>query len=193
MTLSKRERYIIAATLAVVLVFVLDRYVVTPLMDRRDQANAEKMEAVRQMQSAEALFSQRKRTAQRWQEMRSTGLRGDAAEAESALLRALQDWSRASGLTLSLLKPERPVQKGCLPQIVVHAVGGGTMENIVKFLWLVETAELPLKVEQMQLGSRKEGADDLSLQLQLSALYIPRERKAAAPAPATHAPAGGNP
>ena len=50
-------------------------------------------------------------------------------------------------------------------------VGKGTMESVARFLWQVETAALPLKVQNMQLGSMSESTDSMSLELHLSALY----------------------
>ena len=41
-----------------------------------------------------------------------------------------------------------------------------------RLLWQVETTGLPLRVHEMQLGARKEGTDDLSLQLKASTLYL---------------------
>ena len=43
MVLSKRERYIVAATIIAVSILVLDRYIVTPFLDRRAQIEAEKV------------------------------------------------------------------------------------------------------------------------------------------------------
>jgi len=175
MAVSKRERYIIVATVAAVALFAFDRYALTPLLDRRAGAELEVQEALRRMEHASDTFAQSKRMRRMWQEMQAASLSGDTGAAESALLRALRDWSRDSGLALSSLKPERPAQEGLLPSVAVQVVGGGTMENAARFLWLVETSELPLRIEQMQIGTRKEGSDDLSLQLRLTALYTPRE------------------
>jgi len=45
------------------------------------------------------------------------------------------------------------------------------MNAIARFLWRVETAGIPIRLKELQLGSRKEGTDDLTLQLRLSTLY----------------------
>ena len=192
MALSKRERYIAATTIVAILAVALDRYMVTPLLERRWQTEAAKQEAVRQMENASNLFSQRKRMTQKWQGMVTAGFAGNVAQAESVLLRALRDWSNESGLDLSSLKPETAAQQGPLRQVTVHAVGEGPMRSVAQFLWLVETAELPLKVEEMQIGARKEGADDLSLQLRISTLYVPHEADRPAPQPRANASAGEN-
>jgi hypothetical protein len=36
----------------------------------------------------------------------------------------------------------------------------------------METTDLPLRVHELQLGARREGADDLSLQVRASTLYL---------------------
>ena len=173
MVLSKRERYIIAVTVAAVLSFAFDRSILTPLLDRRAATGAEKQEALRRMENASSLLDQSGRMGLKWQGMVAAGFKGDAGEAESTLMRALRTWSEDSRLTLSSLKPERLAQEGPLSRVSIQVVGQGAMQSVARFLWLVETSEHPLKIEQMQLGSRKEGRDDLSLQLRLSALYIP--------------------
>lgn len=193
MTLSKRERYIIAASIAAVLLVALDRYVVTPLFERRARTVAAKAEAVGRMENALNLFAQSRRMTRKWQEMLASGFRGDTTHVESALLRALRDWSRESGLTLSSLKPERLAEEGAFSAVSVHAVGSGTMESVAKFLWRVETAKLPLKIEEFQVGARREATDDLSLQMRLSALHIPEEPKRAAPGPNGEAAVGEDP
>ena len=66
---------------------------------------------------------------------------------------------------------------GASPQ--VQAAGTGSMNAVSRFLWRVETAGIPLRVKEMQLGSRKEGADDLTVQLRLSTIYAPGARPAA--------------
>ena len=56
------------------------------------------------------------------------------------------------------------------------------LEDLVEEM---ESADLPLRIHDVQLGSRTEGRDDLSLQLHFSTLYAP------APELAQAAPASG--
>jgi hypothetical protein len=193
MALSKREHFIMVATITVVLAFLLDSYMVTPLLEQHADANAAEQTAVLKMQNATLLFARARQMNQTWHGMLSNGIRGQVGQAESIVLHALRDWSDESGLTLSSLKPERSPREGPLSQVTIHAVGAGPMQSVARFLWLVETAELPLKVEEMQLDSRKEGTDDLSFQMRLSALYVPVEAEAPASEPMTKPSAGENP
>lgn len=178
MVLSKRERYFAIVAILVVALLVGDRYIMTPFLDRRAKVEAERQSLLAEMEQARSLFKRRKLMEQKWQEMVSGGLESDASKAESQVLHAVRNWSQECGLVLSSVKPERVVGEGNLQEIAFMVAGTGTMSSVGQFLLRVETASLPIKIKDFQLGSRKEDADDLSLQLRLSALYLASEAQA---------------
>ncbi len=178
MVLSKRERYVAIVSIIVVTLLLSDRYIVTPFLDRRAQVDTERQSLLGEMERATSLFERRNLMEQKWQDMVSGGLESDASNAESQVLHAVRNWSQECGLMLSSMKPERVVGEGNLQEITFLIAGTGTMSSVGQFLWRVETASLPLKIKEIQLGSRKEDADDLSLQLRLSALYLAAEAQA---------------
>ena len=73
---------------------------------------------------------------------------------------------------LSSLKPERSNKSGQLQEIMFQAVCVGSMNGVSKFLWRVEGAALPVKISDLQLSTRKEGTDDLTLQVRIAALCL---------------------
>ena len=171
MILSRRERLLIAATLIAVAALVLVRYAVTPLLDARDAAEARKQGLLDEMDRARGLLAHERRLSPEWRAMTAAGLRRDPTEAESQVLHAVGDWAMEAGLRLSSLKPERVSEKKHLQEINFQATGTGSMNAVARFLWRVETAGIPIRLKELQLGSRKEGTDDLTLQLRLSTLY----------------------
>ena len=174
MVFTNREKIIIAATLAVLCVLVLDVYVLTPLLNERAAVKAERSRLLSKMAQARGLLKRRLVLGRKWDAMLADGgMRGDPAAAESQLLRSLRDWSAQAGLRLSSLRPERSTDKTRLPEITVHAAATGSMSGISRLLWRIETARIPVRVKAIQLGSRKEGADDLSLHVKVSTLYAP--------------------
>ena len=191
MVLSKRERYIVAATIIAVSMLVLDRYVLTPFLDHRAQIEAERQNLLREMERAMNHFARRRQMEQEWKEMLEAGLKRDVSEAESQVLHAVRNWSQESGFVLSSVKPERIAQEGELQEITFQAAGTGSMRSVAHFLWQLETASLPLKLKELQLGSRKEGADDLSLQVRISALCLPGEPEPSRALSAGHVTGGG--
>jgi len=164
MILAKRERLIIAITVIAVSILVLDRYVLTPVSDKYRELDLTKQRLLLKVQRAEMLLSRRQQVEPRWRQMLAGGLRRDPGEAESQIIHAVRDWSEEAGLKLPSLKPERTMEKTELREITFHLTGGGSMSSMSRFLWRLETAQVPIKLKTMELRSRKEGTNDLALQ-----------------------------
>ena len=172
MVLSKRERLIAIVTMAVIMIFVFDRYLWTPVMEARRDVILERQNLITEMQRAERIFKQRNRVKDDWNEMKNGGLYSDASATESGVLNAIGSWAQDSGLTLSSIKPEHEKGEGEMKEIIFNLACSGNMNSVSQFLWQVEESTLPLKIMEFQLGSREEDGREMSLQLKLSALYI---------------------
>ena len=170
MVLSKRERYITVATLSVVAILIMDRLVLTPVQERKAAMEEETRQAVVDLERTRVLFDRKKKLAPKWQAMLDAGLKSTPAEAESQVLHAIRNWSQEAGLSLSSLRPERIKKKDKLQEMTFMASGTGRMSSVAGFLWRLESSSIPIRITEVQLGSRKEGTDDLSLQLRISAL-----------------------
>ena len=177
MVLSKRER--IAAILALMVVGALmaDKLVIGPVLQRLRQVEDRKQELLAQVNEAQGLFERRRLMERKWKTMLADGLQNEG-EAESRLVRALDKWSQDTGLALTSVKPERVASEKGLNEMTFVVAGQGSMNAVARFLWQVETAELPIKVKDMQLGlASSETGDSMSLELPLSVLYLGAEHK----------------
>jgi hypothetical protein len=171
MVLTTRERIIALATFLVVGALLLDRFVLTPGWRRLQATESQKQELLAQVVEAQNLFERRGMLERKWKTMLSDGLRNDA-EAESRVARALDGWSADTRLMLTSVKPERVAGDKGLKEMTFMVAGKGRLDAVARFLYNVETAEMPIKVKDMQLGSAGESGDSISLQLTLSALYL---------------------
>ncbi len=185
MTLSRRERYIAAAALAAIVLLAADHYVLTPLLESRSRAGEEKLTVSAEIARATNLLAREKAMEAKWKGMVAGGLSSQSSDAESRILHALRDWAQSSGVGLTSVRPERVTQNGELQEESFQAVGSGPMKAIVQFLFEVEQSPLPLRIKELQLGLRKQGVDDLSLQLRVSTVYTapPKDKKPAGAPP----------
>jgi len=188
MVVSPRERYIVAAAAVVLVLLALDRLALAPLREQRAEIDARKKALVGELERTQGLMSRSSKVEPLWNAMRAS-LQAGPAEAESQIQHAVLNWAQDAKLTLSLVKPERLADKTRLPQIAFQLAGTGSMAAVSRFLWRLETAPIPVKITEIpQLASRKEGTDDMSVQLRISTVYLPnRPRPAAA---ATSSPKG---
>lgn len=177
MVLSKRERMILIAAILAVVMLVADKFIVGPIGTRREQIKAQKLSLQTELENAQILFSRQKLMERKWKALLSDGLQNDT-EAESKIARALDEWSRSARLTLSSVKPERVASDKGLKEMTFVVAGTGTLEAVSRFLWQIETASMPIKVMDMQIGSTNETGQSMSLQLRLSALCLDSQQKA---------------
>lgn len=173
MVVSKRERIVIITAAVAIAALGLDRFVLDPLLEGRSQAQSDMESTTADIGRASATLQREHDLAAKWHSMLDAGIKSQPAEAESQVLHAVRDWAEECGVTLSLLKPDRSKDKTLMPKVTLQASGTGSMEAIAKLLWQVQNAKIPLRITDLQLASRKEGADDLNIQLRLSTIYLP--------------------
>lgn len=178
MVLSRRERYIAIATFAAVGILGLDHYVLTPLMAASDTLDTQLAQTQQQLDKTQRLFASSRRKGQAWSDMQKQGLRRrDSAEAESQVLNSMRDWAQEAGMSLSSVKPERTEKEKEFQKSIFRATGTGGMAQISRFLWHIQTATIPIRINDLQISTRKEGTDDLTLQLGVSTIYLPNEKE----------------
>lgn len=185
MIASKRERIIGLLTAGVLAALALDWLVLTPLTDRGRQAAAEVEAARAELDLADVLFANGDRLNRRWTTMLAAGIKADVPQAESQALNALRDWAQDAGVSLASLKGERVENGEHFGVVLLRATCTGSLRSISQLLWRVQTADIPLRVTDLQLVTRKEGTDDLTLQLGVSTLCL------AAPTDPLKPPGGG--
>jgi Tfp pilus assembly protein PilO len=150
---------------------------------------AHKESLLAEMKRGHDLLARKREIGAKWREMIASGLKRDPAEAESQILHSVGDWAKDAGLKLSSVKPERQPDKRKLQEISFQASGTGSMNAVARFMWRLETSKVPIRVKDFQLGVRREGTDDLTLQLRLSTLYQAPEPPAPPAPETTEAPA----
>jgi len=176
MVLSKRERILAIVSIMVVGLLVLSKFLIDPIAGRLKQLETRKQQLLLELNEAQNLFQRRRLLEKKWKTVLSDGLRNEV-EAESRIARALDEWSRQARLTLSSVKPERVASDKEFKEMTFAVAGTGTLDAVAQFIWQIETAGLPIKVKDIQLGSTNESGQSMSLQLRLSALCLGTERE----------------
>lgn len=170
MVLSRRERHIGMLTLVVLAILVVDRFVTAPVAEKMAAMAAEKEALLREFEAAGVLFDRSRQLTPAWRNMQGAGLDLDTAAMESKVLHSVRQWSRESRFSLSSITPESVEERGEMREVTFQASGTGPMEAVAGFLWRLESSPLPVRVADLQIGTRSESTGDLSLQLRISAL-----------------------
>jgi hypothetical protein len=175
---------IVAVTGLAVAIFAGDRYVLTPYVRARQAVAEESDRLVAKLHDTTLLFNKRKRMDKEWNQMLAGGLASNAADAERQLL-AVRDWAQESGLTNLSTTPRREPRNDQTQIVRLDASANGSLASVAKLLWRIETARVPLKVDELDLRSRTDGTDDLAVTFKVSTIWVvPGE-------PTGKGPAGG--
>jgi hypothetical protein len=179
--LNAREKKIAIGVLAAVVLMILYYVAFQPYSDARAQVVTDLTKVRGDLEHADTTFSRERKLRPVWNDMQKGGLNVDPAQAERQTLEALNVWARDAGLTLVTYKPERTTQEGTFQVVGISASGTGSMPQVARMLASIETAGIPVRVNDMTLTPAKEGTDDLTVRFSLSALCQPPAAPAAKP------------
>jgi hypothetical protein len=186
MTLGKREKLLAIAVGVLVAAAAAYAYPITSFLDARAKVIADTKTVKEQLAVATKLDTAGKQAMEDWKQLVARGVKGTQAEVESQSLHYLSEWARTADVKLTSVRTDPvPAQVGDFQQIKVSLAGSGTGNAIDKLLWTLETSDFPLQVSELHLNSRKDGTDDLSMTMTVSAIaYAPQPVKIIRRAPA---------
>jgi len=169
MALSSRERYITLAALAVGSIFALDRLGFSPYLDKRKEL-AERIEQRRHdMDGAKQLLQREQRLRQILTGMGQT-LRADASSVEGQLLHLLHQWQEESGVREASFQRVFTVEEHGFTHLRFQVSATGSMGAVAMLVYRVETAPIPLRVDDVHVLPKSGNGNELQIQLAVSAL-----------------------
>lgn len=175
MKLSKREKIIAAIVALVVVLFAIDQIFLSPMLERLGTANRIIGDGKLAIQNADALRQNSVRAQRNWSSMAGDTLKRDASTAEQQLLNRIQDWAQSSNLSLTSLKPERNEKEKDFDKVTIRTSGNGSLSQVGRFLYALDESKVPVRVSDLQITSRRDGADELTVQLGISTIYLQPE------------------
>ena len=171
MKLNTRERYIAIGVGVVVLLYIADSFFFTPELDALSQANR-LIEAHQQdLQNNNGVMQNSLTARRKWKALTANHLASDASTAEVELLARVRDAAERAGLSLGQQNRSQHEKQGGFETITRRFSGEGTMARLSQFLYILDESDLPLRVVDLSVSSKKDGTDDLEIQLGIATLY----------------------
>lgn len=174
----RQQLLAIGAAIAVGL-FALDKLVLTPLTAAWKSRSA----AIRQLElstrNGRALLQSDTSTRAKWNEIRRASLPNTLSQAEQEILKAFDQWSAESRISVSSIKPQW--KRGATEDFSVlecRVDAAGSLSAISRFLYEVERSSLAIRIEAIELGTRDPEGQQISLGLLVTGLRLaPLERR----------------
>ena len=169
MALSRRERTITVAALAVGSILALDRLGLSPYLERRQALADQIAQRTQDMNDARQLLQREQRLRQILTGMGQT-LRLEASAVEGQLLHLLHQWQEESGVGGASFQRVYTVEEHGFTHLRFQISATGSIGAVAMLVYRVETAPIPLRVDDVHLLPKRENGEELQIQLSVSAL-----------------------
>jgi len=183
MVLSKRERYISVAVMAAAAALMLDALLLSPYLDWRSSL-------VARCKSQAAALDKANSTLQKEKQLRRTlagidaSMTSDSSAAEGQLHHLMHDWEQQAAVTNASFERVRTTEEHGFVRLTYHVSAEGNTAAVAMLLYRIETAAIPIRIDDVELSTKADNGDDLKMNLSISSLCrgqnLPRPPAAAA-------------
>lgn len=171
MKMNPREKLIAIGVGVAAGLFMVDHFFLSPLGTRLETADRIANQNRLTIAEGEGTLRNSLNARRNWKRVSGVNVADNAPAAESQVLNHVRDWVQQSGLTLTAIKPARADKEKGFDKIAINATATGGMEQMSRFLYSVQTSDFPIRVNRIDLTARKEGTDDIVMNIELASIY----------------------
>jgi uncharacterized protein with von Willebrand factor type A (vWA) domain len=179
LNVPKRQKLLVIVAGVAVGLLLLENFVRIPLANVWRAHATEIARLQEQVTQGRATIARGPQTQRVWAEMQANALPAEPAQAEQDVISAFDRWGRANSIELGSIRPQWKrggTDKYSLLECRVDATGA--LPALSRFLYELERSPLALRVDAVEVMSRDDSGQRLTLSLTVSGLrFAPLERK----------------
>jgi Tfp pilus assembly protein PilO len=174
MKLSKRVKFLVFVTAIGGILFLSDIFLFSPLSKESKALNREIIKTEVALRKALELQSRKEQTLQEYKNIEEyLKLKGSDEEIVASFLREIETKARKAGVSIIDLKPQSRRQTGGdYREYLIDLRLEGKMEEIVDFIYGVESSKFLLKAKSVSLNLKDEATSLLKGEIKISGIVI---------------------
>jgi len=172
MNIKNRQQVLAVVAIAAVAILAGDKFVLSPLTQSWKERNDKIAELRKSVNQNSQLVFREQIIRSRWEHMKTNMLPSNPSVAENEVFRAFERWSQSSRISVTAIKPQWKRVADDYMTLECRADAFGSMQALTRFLYEVEKDPLPLKVEAVEITTRDNDGQQLSLGLQVSGVML---------------------
>jgi Tfp pilus assembly protein PilO len=172
MNINKRQQLLAILAIGVVAIWAGDKLLFTPLTKLWKQRVVQIADLRKSVNQGSQLLDRKNSIHNRWDLMRTNTLPTENSVAENQVLRAFDRWSQDSRISITSIKPQWKHNADDYITLECRVDAFGSLPTLTRFLYDVEKDPLALKVDAVEITSRDNDGQQLSLALQVSGLSL---------------------
>jgi len=172
--MSKRERTILYATLFVVVVFLLDALVLSPILSKIEELDATIRSEEEKIEQSLMIVTQDDRIKKESEQYASYLSKPQTEEKEvTAFLKQVENLAKQSSVYLIDIKPSGRDDAGISTRYFAKLNFEAQMEQVINFFYSVSSFEQLLKIESYEIAPKTAGGSVVSCSASVSKAIIP--------------------
>lgn len=172
MATQNRERLLLITALAAVGILAADKLILGPLGTLWSERSARITTLQQSIERGKSLLDRETTITRRWEDMQRTALAADDSLAEDAVLKAANRWGNDSDITFKSFKPQWIDYDEDYRAYDCRAFADGDLSSIARFIFNLETDPLAVRAEEIEVTSRDDTGDTLTLAIRFSGLQF---------------------
>lgn len=172
MNIKNRQQVLAFVAIAAVALLAGDKFVRAPLLASWKERSNRLAVLNKSVTQGVQLLAREQTIRARWDHMRTNMLPANIGEAENEVLQAFEKWSQDSRISMTSIKPQWKHGADEYTTLECRADAFGSMQALTRFLYYIEQDPLGLKVEAVEITSRDNEGQQLSLAVQVSGVVL---------------------
>jgi Tfp pilus assembly protein PilO len=176
MKIENRQQFLIMLTAVAVALWLGDLIVFEPLGKFWSARSAQIKEFSDKVKAGNSLIKSEARLRSRWSDMRANALADNPSLAGQQVIKAFDNWSRASGAEVTSIMPQWKNDSTNYMTFNCRVEAAGTLGALSQFLYNIEKGPMALKLDSVELSAHSDNGQQLTLGLQISGLALIRQK-----------------
>ena len=171
MNLKNRQQLLAVVAIGAIAYFALERLIIKPLWNGWQTRAANIASLHKQIDQGRLLLQREQGIRSHWNDMRKNTLPNDSSVAEQRLLQAFDSWARESRVSVTSIAPQKR-DNDDYTSLECRVDAFGSLSTVTRFLYDIERDPMGLKLESVEISSRDNDGQQISLGLQVSGLIL---------------------
>ncbi len=179
LNLPNRQKTLVIGAGVMIALYVLNSILIEPLTNTYRAHATEIAKLKTDVARGRNAIARAKTTEKTWEDMNINALPKDPAEAEQNVISAFDRWGRANNIELSSIRPQwKRGAKDTYSLLECRVDATGSIPTLSRFIYEVEHSPRALRIDSVEMTSRDDYGQKLTLGLIVSGLRLsPLERK----------------
>ena len=172
MKINNRQQWLAVLAIAAVALFAADKILIRPLTQFWKERSRRLVELRQKVDEGTQLQQRQQVLRGRWEQMRTNTLPNNLSQAEQQVLAAFDRWSQDSRISITSISPQWKNDADDFMTLQCRVDASGNLGTLTRFLHDVERDPLALRLETVEITSRDNEGQQLTLGLQVSGLVL---------------------